>query len=698
MLQLVRHKSLLKLAIVVFVFAAAIPNSHGQYYFGRNKIQYDDFQWKILKTQHFDVYFYPEMQELAEIGAAFAEQAYRRLEAKLNHNIVRRIPLIFYSNHSHFQQTNTIPNFIPEGVGGFFEFIKGRVVIPANGSIPKFKQVINHELVHVFTRSKMSRVLKDHRKTKFGGMPLWFTEGIAEYWSTGWDSQAEMIIRDAVLSGHLVPLSQMNAIYGTFLMYKEGQAICRYIAQTFGEEKLLQLIENIWKESRFSDVMKLTIGLNYQEFDKKWLYDLKKEKYPLLEHGDSPKMTSESITKEGLNTKPACFFSDGKGSLVFSSNRVGYSNIYVKSLDSNEVAQVLVKGGRTSDFESFHLLSSKLDVNQRGELAFVSKSGARDVLYIMDIATKQKIKQFDFGELVSLFSPNWSPDDKKIVLTGITFSGRSDLFIVDVADGRLERLTNDFYDDRDPAWSPDGRTIAFSSDRGYHGGEGYMNLFVYDIAHQTIRYLTSGRNNDYSPAWSPDGQWLAFSSDRDASFNVWVMKNPTWHQQIAELETMDQRFDASRERVALDDSSGQVRPRSGHTSKNGHDNGRQFDNSDKRNGSNSYSEPWRTIRFVESSAVIRTSDELKKITNYVTGALDPTWLDDDTILFTAFENFSFQIQKIDRVGDRFEEAALAKSDSIHHDRDHWTAEKLIGSVESTTLKYRRRFSLDIAQS
>jgi len=121
--------------LVIINLALLNSTVFAQYYFGRNKIQYDNFEWKILKTEHFDVYFYPEMQELAEIGAAFAEKAYSRMESKLNHNINGRIPLIFYSNHSHFQQTNTIPSFIPEGVGGFFEFMKGRVVIPANGTI-----------------------------------------------------------------------------------------------------------------------------------------------------------------------------------------------------------------------------------------------------------------------------------------------------------------------------------------------------------------------------------------------------------------------------------------------------------------------------------------------------------------------------------------------------------------------------------
>ncbi|MEX2088748.1 MAG: hypothetical protein WEB62_03215, partial [Bacteroidota bacterium] len=105
------------------------------YYFGRNKVQYTEFEWKVLRTEHFDIYYYTEMRELAQRGAFLAEESYKHLEQKFNHNVANRIPLIFYSSHLHFQQTNVTPGFIPEGVGGFFEFLKGRVVIPFQGSM-----------------------------------------------------------------------------------------------------------------------------------------------------------------------------------------------------------------------------------------------------------------------------------------------------------------------------------------------------------------------------------------------------------------------------------------------------------------------------------------------------------------------------------------------------------------------------------
>ena len=144
------------------------------FYYGRNKVQYTDFDWHILRTDHFDIYYYPEMEELAEKGAHFAEESFRYLENKFNFSMNRRIPLIFYSSHLHFQQTNVTPSFVPEGVGGFFEFLKGRVVIPSDGNINMFRKVIFHELNHVFMHSKLYYENKEHSRFEGTYTQLWF--------------------------------------------------------------------------------------------------------------------------------------------------------------------------------------------------------------------------------------------------------------------------------------------------------------------------------------------------------------------------------------------------------------------------------------------------------------------------------------------------------------------------------------------
>jgi hypothetical protein len=524
------NRAVVRWCFTFLVALAAIATASAQfYYFGRNKIQYTKFEWHVLKTQHFDIYYYPEMQALAERGAFFAEESYRALEKKFNHTLNNRVPLIFYSSHLHFEQSNTTGGFIPEGVGGFFEFLKGRVVIPADGSIPQFRHVIRHELVHVFMTSKVSRVLRDHRKSSERTPPLWFTEGLAEYWSTDWESQAEMVMRDAVLNSTVVGLDNMDLIYGTFVMYKEGQNALQYLSQTYGEEKILLLLENIWKEESFNDVFRITIGKGYKEFDKEWIYALQKRYFPLLTRHDQPSMVTKNVVAEGFNSKPVVFEHDSTREVYFIGNRTGYTGIYRKNLDTRsprDAGENVIQGEKSDEFEAFHPFYGKIDINKNGMLAFVTKSGETDALHLYDVRQGETVRDFRFKSIVAIGSASWAPDGRRVVFSGIDMGGNSDLYILDTDSGSLQRITNDYYDDRDPAWSPNGDVIAFSSDRtpgGKNGANGAYDLFLYTVATGSIDYLTYSNGSAGSPAWSKDGSKIAFTSDADGVQNIWAM-------------------------------------------------------------------------------------------------------------------------------------------------------------------------------
>ncbi|MEX1277335.1 MAG: BamA/TamA family outer membrane protein [Bacteroidota bacterium] len=599
------------------------------YYFGRNKVQYTEFEWKVLRTEHFDIYYYTEMRELAQRGAFLAEESYKHLEQKFNHNVANRIPLIFYSSHLHFQQTNVTPGFIPEGVGGFFEFLKGRVVIPFQGSMEQFAHVIRHELVHVFMHSKLNRVLTDHRQSQDKAPPLWFTEGLAEAWSTEWSTQADMVLRDAVLNNYVVPVNEMDRIYGSFLMYKEGENLLRYITERYGDEKILLLMENFWKANSFSDVMKLTIGKDYKEFDEDWIYQLKKRYYPIMAKEDLPSGVARDILDYGFNVKPLFYSLDGKQQVYFIGNHTGYTNIYRVNLDDEEPEpEVVVEGEKTNEFEAFHLFQSKIDISKDGLLSFVTKSGENDALHIYDIKEEKLRETIRFRNLVVLSSPSWSPDGKRIVFSSIDKGGNNDLYVLDVATRTLTRLTNDFYSDNDPAWSPDGRFIAFSSDRNPYGRHGKFNLFLYDLNTAGLEYLTIGNQSYFAPSWSEDGKRLAFTTDIDGAQNVWVMD--------------------LAERLA--------------------------------------DQPLRP-------------GTMRKITRFSTAAFDPSWGENNEMILTAFENFSFQIKRI------YDIDVLADSIGVTHTfrfdepaGEPWTVNKLEGPSVVTDFRYTGEYKLDIAQS
>jgi len=489
-------------------------------------VQYSKFEWRTLKTEHFDIYYYSQFEETAKIGASFAEESYVDLKVKFNHVVLRRIPLIFYNTHLHFQQTNTTPGFIPDGVGGFFEFIKGRVVIPFDGSLSSFQHVIKHELVHVFTMSKLYNTLVDHRLPTDTEPPLWYIEGLAEYFSTSWDSQAEMVMRDAVLYNYFTGIGSFNYIYGTFLMYKAGQNFLSFISEKYGPEKVNLLLENVWMFNYFEKVIEFTIGkpineieVEYQNFLRKSYFPLYKDQYPL-------EGFAKKLTDFGYNFSPIYYKSKDDEYIIFAGNRNGYSSLYkLKLSDTSEILspKLILKGEKDDEFETFHLFQSAIDVNKDGCAAFVTKSGENDVIHFYSIEEERIIKQYFNKSLISISSPKFSPDMKKVVFQAIDKYGNSDLYLLDWESSEVQRITNDYYDDRSPSWI-DNNKIVFSSDRTSGRYEKKYNLFLLDLQKFQIRYITNLNANATDPVFSEKSNEIFFACDLDGIRNIYKIK------------------------------------------------------------------------------------------------------------------------------------------------------------------------------
>jgi len=525
-----------KLTILTFFLLLFNSVASPQFYFGKNKVQYTHFDWQVLNTPHFNIFFYSEEKELAEIAGKLAEESFEFMENKFNHYIFTPVPLIIYSSPNYFEQTNVIPNLLPENVAGFTEFFKGRMVIPFDGSYSAFAEVLRHELVHVFTISKLGTVMKAHRKLSYTEPPLWFTEGIAELWSRNWDTYSDMIIKDLVISGNLVAIENMYAIYGTFLMYKEGESFLRFLSDVYGEEKISLFFENYWKGESFDEVIALTYQKPLEKLDEEWQFYLKKKYFPKVVDQKTLNEVATQITFEGSNLSPVLISKKDGPWIAFQSSRWGYSSICMLPWEGkNRKHKTLIKGDKSQAFESLHFYKSKISGSPSGKIAFVSKSNEKDVLYIYDTHTFKVIQKLSFDSLVSLSSPSWSFDNQKIAFSGVTKKGFKDLYYYDLGSKILVRMTNDIYEDHYPSWSPDGSKIVFSSDRGEFGQEGYLNLFVYDLNQPSLTPLIAGRHNDLHPSWSPDGKTIVFSSDRQGSYNLYFYNDSLGLKPITQL-------------------------------------------------------------------------------------------------------------------------------------------------------------------
>ena len=134
------------------------------------------------------------------------------------------------------------------------------------------------------------------------------------------------------------------------------------------------------------------------------------------------------------------------------------------------------------------------------------------------------------------FDPAWSPDGRTIAFAGIDLAGNQDIYVVNVADGTIRRITHDLSLDGMPTWSPDGRTIAFT-----RGQQAHAALWTVDVADGRLTLVTSGQGGD-DPAWSPDGSTIAFSGTAvdGSGTDLWLVRpDGTGLRRLADAAVQD---------------------------------------------------------------------------------------------------------------------------------------------------------------
>ena len=523
------------LLAATLVAAVALPSAATAQrgYFGQNKIQYRDFDWHRLRGEHVDVYYYPAEEKIARVALSYAEESYVYLVQRFNHEVTTRIPLIIYASHSDFEQTNVLPFVPPEGILGVTEYLKRRVAVPFRGNYSEFRHTLRHELVHVFQLSMATQQFTLYPRGRRAGTPLWWSEGLAEYFSSPQDSRDEMIVRDLALSGRMPTISQLNLVYSA-IVYPLGGELHRFLARRYGDWRINALYESLWKYQSFDLALAGVYGRSSAQLTQEWHYDLRQRYFPEVQ-GRKPLALGARELAE-LAVKPVAIRTDSSVEVAYLSPRSGYTNIYATPLEGTGKTRVVVKAERTPEFESLHAFSSRIDARD-GVLIFASKYGDRDALFFWSMQKNKVVGRYQFDSLVSVSSPAWSPDGKRVAFSGLTFGGVADLYVLDTPSGKLTRVTDDHYEDTDPTWLPDGRTLVFSSDRAAGGEEGARNLFRIALeppqvalepggpesaaGARQIMPLTSGRWLDESPRWDGDVGRIVFSSDRDGTFNLY---------------------------------------------------------------------------------------------------------------------------------------------------------------------------------
>ncbi|MEE4312315.1 MAG: BamA/TamA family outer membrane protein [candidate division KSB1 bacterium] len=505
-------------------------------YFGKNKVQYEDFNWQYIQSEHFDIYFTDGGESIAEFVAEISEASYKRLSKSLRYDLLDRIKIITYNSHNDFGQTNVTLSPPDESVGGFTEFFKNRVVIPFEGNWEQFRHVIHHELTHAVM---LQMVYGAGTQSIITGMarlqlPLWLIEGLAEYESRGWDTESDMYIRDAALNGYVPNVSQL---YG-FMAYKGGQSVLYYLSEKYGQEKIGELLGKIKVSKSMVKGMKQAIGVDPEDLTEKWHMHLKREYWPDIADRKEPeefakKLTDHEEDRNFVNSGPA--LSPNGDKIAYLSDRSDYFDIYLLSAIDGKIICKLVSGQQTSNLEELHWLRAGISWSPDGEhIVFAAKAGDQDALHLVDVDKRKIVKTIKLS-IDGIFSPAWSPNGEEIAFMGIE-NGQGDIYAYHLQTRKMRKITDDVFSDLEPTWSADGKMLTFASDRGdylnreavpedfevYRSNFYSLDIYTVDRDGYEVKRITDTRANELSPVFSSDGDRIAFVSDRKGIYNIYI--------------------------------------------------------------------------------------------------------------------------------------------------------------------------------
>ena len=511
----------------------ALSTTASAQYFGQNKVQYRSFNWQIIQTEHFDVYFYPVEREAALDVARIAERSYARLSRILHHNFIERKPILLYASYSEFQETNALGGESPdEGTEGVTEFFKHRMVIPFTGDYEGMEHVIQHEMTHQFQYDVYSG---GHPGAGIQTMvavnpPGWFMEGMAEYLSLGpLDPATAMALRDAALQGHLPTIEDMTDNPNIF-PYFYGHALFAYIGQRWGDEVIGEILQAS-RGAGIEGAFKRALGISLDELSKDWRDAVQATFLPeISSHYPARRIAEPLLTEKRsdgrLHLAPA-LSPDGKDIAYFGEGNDFFIDLYLADAETGKTIRRLVKSTTSSNYESLRFIYSSGSFSPDGRyFAIAVKHKDRDDLVLFDIKKDREAARLKIP-LNGINNPTWSPDGKQLAFTGYD-GGLADLFIINRDGSDLRRLTNDKYADLLPQWSPDGKTIAFSTDRGPNTNfqtlaTGNFRIALYHLESgqvEVLDHMEYGRN--VNPVWAPDGRSLAFVSDRTGIPNIFL--------------------------------------------------------------------------------------------------------------------------------------------------------------------------------
>jgi len=525
---------------LVFFFGS---QGYAQFYngsqteFGKNRVQYNAFQWTFFKFEKFDVYFYLNGKELALYTSQYAEAELTDIQRRLETNLDAKIQFIVFNTLSDRKQSNlglSAGDANNSGnTGGVTRILDQKVFLYFNGDHVDFQRQIRQGITQVVLNQLLygSTLTAQVKNSTLLFLPDWYTSGLLSFLSDEWNTDVDNRVRDGIISGRYRKFNQLTGVDAGYA----GHSFWRFVSQKYGATVVPNIVYMAKVSKSVESGFLYVLGVSFKSLVAEWL-DYYNTEYNIGPDGGIMPDAGTRLLKPKARQVYSQFklSPDGKRA-AFATNESGRYKVMLSDLESKKTRRLIKRGFRLDEETDYSY--PLIAWHPSGQLlAFMTEEKGKIILYFYSPAKRSTEKRFlfNFDKVVDFA---YSPDGKSFILSGV-IKGQSDIFVYNIASNSFEQITKDVYDDLCPRFINKGRDIIFSSNRTSDSLKPGPNspavtklssrhdLFVYHYASRKpfLKRITNTTMADERMPMEYEENYISYLSDANGIYNRYLAK------------------------------------------------------------------------------------------------------------------------------------------------------------------------------
>jgi WD40 repeat protein len=443
-----------------------LPQVHAQFYngsrltFGKNRVQYQHFNWQYYRTPRFDVYFYPTGEELARYTLHKAPELIDEIERKLNFSSTKKLQFIVYNTQSDFRESNfALDDDDFYNQGGVTNIYGTKVYLYFDGRHANLDKMIRGGIMNIYAHLLVegASVRSNMASESMISVPAWYYSGLASFVGEDWNSDLDARVKDGILTGYYADLERLSPLDAT----RVGHSIWKFVNDQYGPQAITNILYATRSAKNYEKGFYHATGITFSQLILSWYryyYVMYQKDMNRTMPEGIPLLTKSKRKREYANLT---YSPDGQ-SFAYTTNEAGQIRVWLRTPTWKKPKCIFRRAFKTEDTPD--LTFPLMAWHPSGKVLGINMEERGRCYYYPYLVDNRKWGTKILVDVEKITSWNYSNDGRQMIFSGFK-NGQSDIFLFNFQARTIQNLTNDIYDDISPCFMPGQERVIFSSNR-----------------------------------------------------------------------------------------------------------------------------------------------------------------------------------------------------------------------------------------